>query len=121
MAEAPEQFELAVCDDIRDFALSFPDSSEGSSCVNRAFKAGSKNFVFLGEKAERCTIRLKLDASADDVRARSASDDRYEVCGGGWTKIVFDGQDAPAMDDLRLWITESFLLLAPKKVVAKFD
>ena len=27
MAEAPEQFELAIGDDVRDFALSFPDSS----------------------------------------------------------------------------------------------
>ena len=97
--EAAEPFENLVCEQIRDFAMTFPETVEGSSCVNRAFTAGGKNFVFLGEKGSQCTLRLKLAA--------------------GWTKIEFDGNDAPATAELESWITESFLLLAPKRVAAQ--
>ncbi len=67
-----------------------------SSCVNRAFSAGGKNFVFLGEKDDLCTLRLK--------RA------------GGWEKIEFDPSSPPPASDLEAWVDESFTLLAPKRV-----
>ena len=119
MAEAPEQFQHKVCDTIRDFAMTFPETTEGTSCVNRAFKAGGKNFVFLGEKGDQITMRLKLDASIPEIETRAKSDDGYEVGTGGWTKLVFDASAAPKTKDLKTWITESFLLLAPKKVAAQ--
>ena len=96
---ATEPFENPVCEQIRDFAMTFPEAAEGSSCVNRAFSAGGKNFVFLGEKGADCTLRLKL---AD-----------------GWQKIEFDAADAPESKQIESWITESFLLLAPKKIAAQ--
>lgn len=120
MADAPEQFENAVCDTIRDYAMTFPQTTEGTSCVNRAFKAAGKNFVFLGEKGSTCTLRLKLDDSIAQIEERSSTDDGYEVGAGGWTKIVFDADSAPADDDLKTWVRESFLLLAPKKALADY-
>ncbi len=119
MAEAPETFENQVCDTIRDFAMTFPESTEGTSCVNRAFKAGGKNFVFLGEKGDQITVRLKLDASVPEIEKRSKTTDGYEVGTGGWTKLVFSASKPPKVSDLKTWITESFLLLAPKKVAAQ--
>ena len=101
MANAPETFQNPICDTIRDFAMTFPEANEGTSCVNRAFKAGTKNFVFLGEKGSHCTLRLKL---AD-----------------GWQKIEFEADEPPPVSDLEAWITESFLLLAPKKIAAQLD
>ena len=118
MSSPPETFENQVSASIRELAMRFPESSEGTSCVNRAFKAGGKNFVFLGEKG---ALRLKLDASVPELVERSESDDRYEVGTHGWTKVIFDAADAPAFEDLERWITESFLLLAPKKVAAQLD
>jgi len=99
MSAASEDFENEICETIRDFAMTFPESAEGSACVNRAFSAGGKNFVFLGEKGAQCTLRLKLAT--------------------GWTKVEFDAAEAPEMVELESWITESFLLLAPKKVAAQ--
>lgn len=119
MGTAPETFESKVCTSIRDFAMTFPEATEGVSCVNRAFKAGGKNFVFLGEKDAICTLRLKLDASVPEIEKRGATEAGYEVGSGGWTKIVFDAKKPPAIGDLRVWITESFRLLAPKKVAAQ--
>ena len=120
MSDAPDDFEYQISDRIRTFALGFPESSEGTSCVNRAFKAGGKNFVFLGEKDGQCTMRLKVSQSIVDLTERSSVDDRYHVGGGGWTKIVFAAEEPPAFSDLEIWITESFALLAPKKVAALY-
>lgn len=97
MESAPE-FEYPISEAIRAHAMTFPQTSEGSSCVNHAFSAGGKNFLFLGEKPGCCTLRLK---SAD-----------------GWQKIEFDPDDPLPVADLESSITESFFLLAPKKVQA---
>ena len=100
MSDAPD-FRYDVSERIRRYAMGFPMTTEGSSCVNRAFKAGGKNFVFLGEKDDLCTLRLKLDS--------------------GWEKIEFDPADPPGQAELESWIEESFLLLAPKKVQAEYS
>jgi len=92
----PEDFRYEVSEAIRSYATTFPETTEGSSCVNRAFNAGGKNFVFLGEKDDLCVLRLKL---AD-----------------GWQKIEFDPTDPPAIKQIQDWIDESFLLLAPKRL-----
>ena len=122
MGEAPETFSYEISDTIRQMALALPDTTEGTSCVNRAFKAGSKNFAFLGEKDDECGLRLKLDASIEDLTTLAKTDpDRYQVGKGGWTMVKFAPDDAPDEADLEAWIMESFQLLAPKKIVAKLD
>ncbi|MEM7321802.1 MAG: MmcQ/YjbR family DNA-binding protein [Actinomycetota bacterium] len=122
MAQAPEQFQYALSEQIRSHALTFPETEEGTSCVNRAFKAGGKNFVFLGEKDQETNIRLKLDASIPEIQERAAEQDRtWDVGKGGWAMLRFDPEDPPPAADLERWITESFLLLAPKKVSKLLD
>ncbi len=91
-----EAFRYEISEAIRDLAMTFPEASEGTSCVNRAFNAGGKNFVFLGEKDELCILRLKL---AD-----------------GWKKIEFDPADPPPLAQLQRWVDESFMMLAPKRL-----
>lgn len=91
-----EAFRYAISEAIRNHAMTFPEAAEGTSCVNRAFNAGGKNFVFLGEKDDLCIVRLKL---AD-----------------GWKKIEFDPADPPTIEQLRSWIDESFMMLAPKRL-----
>ncbi|MGH1489893.1 MAG: hypothetical protein ACRBK7_10955 [Acidimicrobiales bacterium] len=118
----PEPFEYAVSDQIRTYALTFPETTEGSSCVNRAFKAGSKNFVFLGEKPGQCSVRLKLDTSIDEIAEKAEDDpESWQVGKGGWALFTFSPEHAPAAVDLERWINESFHLLAPKKIIAKLD
>ncbi len=117
-----EQFQHAVSETIRDHAMTFPQTEEGSSCVNRAFKAGGKNFAFLGEKEDHCNLRLKLNSSIPEVTALAKEDpERWQVGTGGWTLLRFPPDDPPATDDLERWVTESFLLLAPKKVIAQLE
>ncbi len=117
LAEPVEQFQHEISGSIRSIALAFPETTEGSSCVNRAFKAGGKNFAFLGEKDDEANLRLKLDASLPDIQSRvNAGDDRFEVGKFGWTMLRFSPDDPPLTTDLERWIAESFMLLVPKAV-----
>lgn len=122
MSEPEEQFRYAISETIRNHAMTFPETTEGSSCVNRAFKAGGKNFVFLGEKDDECNIRLKLAASVPEIAKLAKSDgERWQTGKGGWTLLRFPPDDPPPSADLERWITESFMLLAPKKVQKLLD
>ena len=122
MGEPAEEFRHEISETIRSHALTFPETVEGSSCVNRAFKAGGKNFVFLGEKDDECNIRLKLAASIGELEELAKDDpDRWQVGKGGWAMIRFDPEQPPPVDDLERWITESFFLLAPKRVSKLVD
>jgi hypothetical protein len=122
MGDVAEEFQHKISERIRSHAMSFPETTEGTSCVNRAFKAGGKNFVFLGEKDDECNIRLKLDASLPEIQALAETDPRrWDVGMGGWTMLRFSPDDPPDTMDLERWITESFMLLAPKKVLALLE
>ena len=81
--------------------MALPEAEEGTSCVNRAFSAGGKNFAFLGEKDDECGLRLKLAS--------------------GWTMLRFPPDDAPPPAELETQILESFRLLVPKRVVKLLD
>jgi len=114
---AEEKFQYKLSESIRKIASEFPEFDEGSSCVNRAFKSGGKNFLFLGEKPDECNIRLKLQESLPDIEKRAKSaPEAWDVGKSGWCLFRFDPNDPPSSDDLQRWITESFLLLAPKKI-----
>ncbi len=113
----PEAFEFAVSEQVRAIALGYPSVTEGSSCVNRAFKAAGKNFAFLGEKDGDCRLRVKLGPSLADV----TDDPIVDVGSAGWTMVQFSGDDPPDLARLERWVDESYRLLAPKKLVALLD
>ena len=122
MTDAKEEFKHATSRRIRDLAMELPETTEGSSCVNRAFKAGGRNFAFLGETEEECRLRLKLDASIPRVQALNGSlPGAFEIGKFGWTMLRFPPDEPPPTKDLEQWITESFQLLAPKKLRALLD
>lgn len=102
MGASPPEFRYPINEKIRSIAMAYPETEEGSSCVNRAFKAGGKNFAFLGEKEGECKLRLKL---IDE----------------GWALKVFSPDDPPTTAELKRWIDESFRLLAPKRVQKLLD
>jgi len=112
---APETFRYDASQAIRRHALSLPGTEEGTSCVNRSFSSGNKNFAFLGEVDDECRLRLKLRDSVHEVESR------FEVGTAGWTMIRFAPDQAPRADELNRWITESYRLIVPKKISAQLD
>lgn len=114
-----ERFSQPISEHLRARALALPETSEGTSCVNRAFKVRKKNFLFVGEKEERVRVMLKLDASLEEARAME--DPRIEVGKLGWVTVRFAPDDVPDADLLADWVEESFRTLAPRTLVRRVD
>ncbi len=105
---------------IRQLALAYPDTVEGASCNNAAFKVRGKAFVFLGENPDTYNFRLKLGESLPE--AEQLADKQPEVYFPGmhgWTHVVLPQGKSPPIDLLKRWIDESFRLLAPKSLLAE--
>jgi hypothetical protein len=114
-----ESFKSPTCQALRAKALTLPEVTEGTSCVNRAFKARKKNFLFLGEKVEELRVMVKLTGSL--AAADAMNDPRIEVGKFGWVTLRFAPGDAPDAELLGGWVVESYRALAPKTLVKRLD
>ncbi len=113
-----ERFTNPVAAALRDHALTFPETSEGASCVHRAFKVRKKNFLFVGEQdGGACKLMLKLGPSLDEAAELADSDPRFEVGGLGWATVRFEASELPDQALLERWVDESYRLIAPKSLV----
>jgi len=104
---------------VRAHALGLPETSEGPSCVNRAFKARKKNFLFLGEKPDgACRFMVKLGPSLAEAEALAAA----QVGKSGWVTVLFPSNVAPMeVERAVAWVRESFGLLAPKPLSRQLE
>ena len=117
-----EQFQTDLVRALRELALSYPGVTEGSSCVNRAFAAGSKRFLYLGEKPDSYRVMVKLDGSLDDaVKLSEREPQHYAVGKGGWVTVVLPRSQHPPPGLFEGWIGESYRLQAGKKLLAQLD
>lgn len=110
-----EAFSTPLSVALRAVALALPETSEGTSCLNRAFKVRKKNFVFVGERPDRVRVMLKLGPSLE--AARAAADPRVSIGKFGWVTVEASEGDHLPTDRLAAWIDESYRLLAPKSLV----
>lgn len=110
-----EQFVEPISKQLRAVALALPETSEGTSCVNRAFKVRKKNFLFVGEKENEVRVMLKLNGSLD--MAQAMDDPRVSVGKTGWVTVKFAPDDVPDEELLLAWVEESFRALGPKTLV----
>ena len=105
---------------VRDLALRYPGTEIVGVCVNRAFKAGKKSFLFVGIKDTEYHFRIRLGASIAEAEGLAEKHpDNYAVGKFGWTKVTFPADEAPPPGLLERWVDESFRLLVPKKIVAE--
>jgi predicted DNA-binding protein (MmcQ/YjbR family) len=115
-----DRFSNGVTERLRRAALALPETTEGTSCVNRAFKIrGKKTFLYLGEKQGQIYMMLRLSPSL--AAAAALDDPRVSVGKLGWLTLRFDPDDPFDSAQLSAWITESFRTLAPKTLVRLLD
>ncbi len=112
-----DTFTFPLNEQLRARALSLPETSEGTSCVNRAFEARKKNFLFLGEKDDEVRIMVKLTDSLE--QAQAMDDPRVSVGKFGWVTLRFAPDKALDAELLEGWVVESYKALAPKSLVKK--
>jgi hypothetical protein len=114
-----ETFSFPLCEQLRAQAMALPETTEGSSCVNRAFRVRKKNFLFVGEKDGAIRIMVKLTDSLD--AALALQDPRVDVGKHGWVTLRFTSDDALDEDLLVPWLGESYRAIAPKTVLKLLD
>lgn len=105
---------------LRHFALKLPEVEEGSSCVNRAFRARGKAFAYLGMKADRYKLMIKLtDSLARAKELQNERPDAYQVGKHGWTTIWLPHTERGPKGMLERWIEESYRALVPPSLVER--
>lgn len=99
---------------IREHAAALPEAWEDHPWGETVFKVGKKVFVFLGVQ-EQGHLTVKLRDSHDEALAFDwVQPSRYGMDRGGWVTCT-PPDDVPP-DLLTAWITESYRLVAPKRL-----
>ena len=107
---------------LRDFALTFPETTEEFPWDHRAIKVRGKIFVILANEPGRCAVTVKLPVSRTSALALPfAEPTGYGLGKHGWVSANFADAAAIPLDLLREWIDESYRAVAPKTVLAKFE
>jgi predicted DNA-binding protein (MmcQ/YjbR family) len=107
---------------LRDFALTFPESTEEFPWDHRAIKVRGKIFLILSNESGRCGLTVKLPVSGTSaLDLPFAEPTGYGLGKHGWVSANFTDAAAIPFDLLREWIDESYRAVAPKTVLAKFE
>jgi predicted DNA-binding protein (MmcQ/YjbR family) len=106
---------------LRKHALGRPETREDFPWGHRAFKVRKKIFAIMVAEDESLTVSVKLPHSNKQALKKPyAERTGYGLGKHGWVTCTFNlGQKLP-MSDLKTWIDESYIAIAPKpKAVAK--
>ena len=106
--------------ELRDLALTYPETREDHPWGHRAIKVKEKVFVFLGgeKNVKELSISVKLPQSRDMATDLPfAEPTGYGMGKHGWVTARFDKVSDVPMDLLRAWIDESFRAIAPKRLL----
>ena len=107
-------------DKLREFALSFPGAHEDHPWGEDVVKVRGKIFVFLGVSTSR-RMTVKLDEShGHALSIDGAEPTGYGLGKSGWVDVPLHagGIDIALARD---WIEESYLIVAPKRLVSELD
>ena len=109
-------------EELLEFALSFPEATEGIACKGTPIEARTgmirkKNFVMF----HKDNIRCRLKAGLANARKVAKKMPQLEVADMGWIKFPFDDPKEIPVDQFKEWIEESYRSVAPKKLVATLD
>jgi len=102
---------------LRRFALDLPHTEEGTSCNNVVFKAGAKNFFFMGVKDDVMVLRFKLvDKVGEAEQLAEKSPDVYSVGTSGWTTVCLPLAARFPGKRFQAWMKDSYRALVPRKL-----
>jgi predicted DNA-binding protein (MmcQ/YjbR family) len=110
--------------ELRDYAMTFPETTEDHPWGHRAMKVKGKTFLFLGGEKDKqeLSLSVKLPSSRDvALDLPFAEPTGYGLGKSGWVSASFDKVSAVPLDLLKAWIAESYRAIAPKKLVKVLD
>lgn len=107
---------------LRDFALSYPETTEDFPWGHQTFKVNKKAFVFMGLQEGVTSMSVKLPRSNKAaLKLKNAEPTHYGLGKHGWVNLMFDSGDELPMEQLKKWIDESYRAVAPKRVLARME
>lgn len=102
---------------LRKFALAYPEATEAMPWGHHAFKVKGKSFLFMSVNDGEFSMSAKLPSSGGVVLSLPyASPTEYGLGKSGWVTARFARGKAIPLDDLKLWVDESYRAIAPKKL-----
>ncbi len=113
-----KQFE----EEIRQYALRYPEVHEDFPWGERAIKVKGKAFLFMGADDALVSLSVKLPQSRDVANDLPfAEPTHYGLGKHGWVTAKITAKEAKAgtLEMLKAWIDESFRAVAPKSVLKK--
>src|SRR5262249_24360823 len=109
----------AIYEQVRQFALAFPEAHEEFPWGECAVKVRGKTFLFMSSDETGLRLSVKLPASRESALDYPfTKPTRYGLGKAGWVTASFVQGDEPPLDVLCAWISESFRAIAPKKLAA---
>ena len=104
--------------ELRKVALGYPETYEEQPWGDRVVKVRGKIFFFCGVREGTLYATVKLPKSGRSVLERAyAEPTHYGMGKHGWVTLKLAAVEEVTVAELRGWIDESFVAVAPKKLV----
>jgi predicted DNA-binding protein (MmcQ/YjbR family) len=110
--------------ELRDYAMTFPETTEDHPWGHRAIKVKGKSFLFLGgdKDVKELSLSVKLPSSRDvALDLPFAAPTGYGLGKSGWVTARFEKIGDVPLDLLKGWVAESYRAIAPKKLVKELE
>jgi predicted DNA-binding protein (MmcQ/YjbR family) len=105
---------------MRAICLSLPDTKETPTWGQPHFRVGNKIFSGLGEEKGVLTVGVKLEMDHADAMVRRPGFSRAPYVGHkGWVSI--DVEKVRDWGEIEALVHESYRLIAPKKILARWQ
>ena len=101
---------------VRELALAFPESQEGSHMSHPDFRVRNKIFATLN--GAETMVNVKIDPANLDALLRSEPDLYKDVWAGRWLGMEISRVDA---DSLRNLLEDAWCLTAPKALLKQYQ
>ncbi len=115
---APTAAARRLCEALRAHAFTFPETHEDHPWGEIALKVRGKVFVFLGADGDTVSFSVKLPQSADMALSLPFTRPTpYGLGKSGWVSAIVGPRTRAPRELLAAWITESWLAIAPRKLI----
>ncbi|HXU68162.1 MAG TPA: MmcQ/YjbR family DNA-binding protein [Polyangia bacterium] len=108
-----------IAAEMRAVALGYPETYEEQPWGHRVVKCAGKMFFTCDVHDGELSATVKLPRSGKKVLERKyAEPTHYGMGKYGWVTVRFKSAKEVPVDEMRAWIEETFVSMAPKKLIA---
>ena len=105
---------------IREYSLSYPETTESFPWGEHAFKVNKKTFVFMRDDGDETSFSVKLSGSrAKALQLPGSEPTHYGMGAKGWVTLRPTAKTSIKL--LQELIDESYRAVAPKRALAKLE